>query len=95
MTVRTGLFAQKITANDRFEFCGVSSFTISNFGASTMQVIISNVATEVLPYDRATMLAPQSFSIDGDGTLTDINIEITFDSGIGDAILYARSAKNI
>lgn len=93
MAVHTGMNRVQVTKNTLLNLEEVSSLTVSNYGEIDIYAEISNVKV-VIPAFNPDMKIPYVFTIDGDGTLSDVNITIGCDSvGLINAIVDYRKQK--
>lgn len=72
----------------------ISSLTISNYSDLDLDVTISNV-TRTIPAFDATLKVPYVFTIDGDGTFADIELQLKYNGNVknGYAIVDYRKRK--
>lgn len=91
--LRTVFGNYRTTRNERYTLTGVSSLSISNPGETDFAIIIQGVRTIVPFWDKTKTVVPIQFDIHGDGTLSDVELEIEFLTGAGDAIIYFRQQK--
>jgi hypothetical protein len=91
--VHTGINRVQVTKNRTLQLEQISSLTVSNYGATDIFVQISNIKVPV-PAFNPDMKIPYVFTIDGDGTLSDIEITIGTDTvGAINAIVDYRKHK--
>ncbi|UUC45579.1 hypothetical protein [Flavobacterium cerinum] len=74
--IKTGYNYRAVTRNERFSLKGVTSLTISNWGNYDIEVF-----GRTLP--ALSGANPACFRIDGDGSQTDLDFTIEFESGKG------------
>lgn len=94
MPIITGFNSVNVQEDYKQKLSGISSLSVSNYGANDLYVVISNVRRKVPAFDPVVN-APYVFTIDGDGTLSNIEIAIEFDSisKTGSAILDYRKSE--
>lgn len=80
--IKTGWTTQKLSKNTRFDLKNVTSLTLLNAGKSKI-------------FFREQTLEPeQTYVLEGDGSQSDIELDIVFENGEGLAILDYRSTTN-
>ena len=87
--IKTGFNSSIFYADETFSLKDVSSLTITNYGAAPMIVTLNNVPEVVPPFDDVNNYA-QKFVIDGDGTLSDMELQVSFPAKVGKAVLRYR-----
>ena len=90
---KTGLLSRAIQSDTRFSETNITSLTVSNHGDTVMTVTQGGVS-RTIPAFRDDIGVPfGSFNIPGDGTMSDIEIEISFEGGAGKAIIDYRKVQ--
>ena len=79
--LKTKWITQKIFSDTAFLLKGVTSLTLYNAGNSKVS------------FRERTLEKGDYYQFDGDGTATDIDFEITFEDGHGEAILDYRALQ--
>lgn len=80
--LRTNWITQKIHSNTHLHLKRVTSLTLINTGNTP------------LVFREQTLAPEQIFVLEGDGSYSDIELEIRFETGSGQAILNYRSVLN-
>nr|WP_322624477.1 hypothetical protein [uncultured Flavobacterium sp.] len=94
--IKTSLNSLHITQDTTMpELTDVSSFSVTNYGEKDMYLMVNGVERLVAGFDHTIYAVPIGcFSMDGDGTFSDIKLEFRFPGGgDGNAVLDYRKLK--
>lgn len=90
----TGFSSERITNNYERIIEQVTSFTISNYGNTYLDVTIGGVKRRVPAFNVAYGVPFGAFNMPGDGfVIENVTIKFEFEGGSGNAILDYRSLK--
>ena len=90
---KTGYNSVRVTKTSTLRLEGISSLSVSNYSAIEIYVSVGTVKRPIPAFDPA-IKTPYIFTIDGDGTLSDIEITIGSDAvGAINAIVDYRKEK--
>ncbi|RDI07047.1 hypothetical protein [Flavobacterium sp. AG291] len=90
---KSGFASIQINSDTTQFLDGITSLSISNYGATALTVTVNDVARVVPAFNPAIGVPFGSFNIPGDGTACEINLELKFEGGSGKAILDFRKIK--
>lgn len=91
--IHTGLNSVKVNGLKTLDLKNISSLSVSNYSTIDIYVMISNVKRPIPAFNPAINI-PYVFTIDGDGTLSDMEITIGSDAvGTINAIVDYRKQK--
>ena len=91
--LQTVFGTRRFTRDARLDLDCVSSFSISNPGATDVRMIVQGVPTVIPYWDKTKTVVPIQFDMNGDGTLSNIELDLEFETGAGEAIVYFRQQK--